>query len=191
MEIEEVKQKLGVEFSFIFDDILEPVIKSLDIDKNAKILDVGTGNGRMAISLALFGYSVLTGEPEDDFSEYAKRDWLKSAKDVNVEHLITFNAFDAEKMPFEDNEFDGIFIMGALHHIKNINLALKECIRIVKPKGFLCIIEPTKSGIKTIRKRMPDHPDAIDPRDYIQDLPLKIMNKFMFDAFIFKKNTKG
>ena len=36
----------------------------------------------MAITLALNGSSVLTGEPEFDESEYAKQDWLNNAKKV-------------------------------------------------------------------------------------------------------------
>ena len=147
MKIEEAKQKLGEEFSFIYDDTLGPVIQLLDIDKEARILDVGTGEGRMALSLALNGYSVLTGEPKNDFSEYAKQDWLSSAKKVNVDHLISFKAFNAEKMPFGDNEFDAVFMMGALHHVNDKHLVIKECIRIVKPEGILCIIEPSVKGL--------------------------------------------
>ena len=36
---------------------------------------VGTGKGNVAVSLALHGYRVLTGEPEEDDSEYAKQEW--------------------------------------------------------------------------------------------------------------------
>ncbi|MFX1276436.1 MAG: class I SAM-dependent methyltransferase [Promethearchaeota archaeon] len=188
MEIEVAKQILGVEFSFIYDDIIGPVFQMLNIDKNAKILDVGTGEGRMAISLALHKHSVLTGEPEEDFSEYAKQDWQGSAKRVKVDHLITFKPFDAKDLPFEDEEFDVVFMMGALHHINNRSSAIKECIRVVKSGGKFCIIEPTAKGLKIIRKRMPNHPDAVDPRDYLKEFPLEIKNSFMFDAFIFKKN---
>ena len=42
MNISEVKELLGGEFSFIFDNI-NPILKELELDKNAKILDVGTG----------------------------------------------------------------------------------------------------------------------------------------------------
>lgn len=190
MEIEEAKQKLGDEFRFIYDDTLGPVIQLLDIDKEAKILDVGTGQGRMALSLALNGYTVLTGEPENDFSEYAKQDWLNSAKKVNVDHLITFKAFNAEKMPFGENEFDAVFMMGALHHVNDKHLVMNECIRILKPGRILCIIEPSDKGMEIIKKRRMNHPKSVDPREFIKGLPLEIIKKYMFNAFIFKKILK-
>ena len=152
-----------------------------------KTVDVGTGKGRMAITLALNNYKVLTGEPESDNSEYAKQDWLEDAKKVKVDHLITFKPFNAEKMPFEDKLFDAIFIMGALHHIDDKISTIKECIRTAKK--VICIFEPTSKGIKIIRKEFPTHPDAVDPRDYTQNFPLlvEIKKNFMFNAFIFKK----
>ncbi|MFX1237770.1 MAG: hypothetical protein ACFFAS_05585 [Promethearchaeota archaeon] len=44
----------------------------------------------MAITLALNGYNVLTGEPESDHSEYAKQDWLKSAQIIDVDKKNRF-----------------------------------------------------------------------------------------------------
>jgi ubiquinone/menaquinone biosynthesis C-methylase UbiE len=190
LEIDKAKKLLGIEFSFIFDNI-NPVIQDLKLDKDAKILDVGTGKGRMAITLALNNYKVLTGEPESDDSEYAKQDWLEDAKKVFVDHLITFKPFNAEEMPFEDKIFDAIFVLGALHHVHDKASTFKECIRIIKPNGVICVFEPTLKGIKTIRKQFPTHPDAVDPRDYVRDFPLsvEIKKNFMFDAYIFKKQN--
>ena len=134
MNKKEIKKLLGTEFAIIYNDI-NPVIQSLNLDQQTNILDVGTGKGRMAITLALNGYKVITGEPESDNSEYAKQDWLIDAKKVKVDSFITYKPFDAEKMPFEDNYFDAIFILGALHHMNNPASAFKECIRITKKNG--------------------------------------------------------
>ena len=188
LEIEQAKKILGIEFSFFF-DILNPVIHDLKFNKDAKILDVGTGKGRMAITLALNNYKVITGEPESDNSEYAKQDWLEDAKKVLVDHLIDYSPFNAERMTFKDESFDAVFILGALHHINDKASAFNECFRILKPNGVITIFEPTLKGLKRVRKEFPTHPDAVDPRDYAKQFPLsaEIKENFMFNAFIFKK----
>ena len=189
MEIDQAKKILGREFNFHY-DFLTPIIKKLELNKDAKILDVGTGEGKMAIILALNNYNVLTGEPEMDNSEYAKQDWLEKAKLVSVDHLIMFKSFSAEKIPFEDKSFDAIFILGTFHHINDRISAFKEFNRIIKSNGKICIIEPTQRGIKFVRKRFPTHPDAVDPRDYTEgySLNVEIKRGSLFDAFIFNVN---
>ncbi len=189
MDKSDVKRLLGGEFSFVFDNI-EPVLQELELEKDSKILDVGTGEGRMAITLALSNYHVITGELESDESKYAKRNWLVSAKKAEVDHLITYTPFDAEKMPFEDESFDFIFIAGALHHIDDGQAAYNESVRVLKPNGKICIFEPNLRAVGTIReKKFADHPDAVDPRDFntIHKLSLEIKKTSFYDAYIFQK----
>jgi len=189
MDISEVKELLGREFSFIFDNT-NPVVQELELDKNAKILDVGTGEGRMAITLALNGYKVLTGELESDESEYAKKDWLESAKKAEIDHLITYKPFNAEKMPFEDEFFDAIFISGTLHHIEDEQAAFTESVRVLKSNGIICIFEPNPRSIAFIREnKFPEHPDAVDPRNCNKEsqLSVDIKKTSFYDAYIFQK----
>jgi len=190
MNIREAKEILGEKFGFTA-DFTNKVIQDLKLPDEAKILDVGTGPGSMAIVLALNGYEVLTGEPEDDHSIYAKEDWLNSAKKVKVDHLIRFKAFDAKDMPFERHTFDAIFFLGSFHHIDNDHRCgvLKECIRVSKPRAIICFFEPNQNAIKIIKDNDALHPSAANPEEYIQGIHLaskKIEGDF-FDAFIFQK----
>ena len=90
--------------------------------------------GSLAITLALNGYKVLTGEPGNDGSIYANQNWHENAKKVNVDHLIQFKAFDAEDIPYADSSFDAIFSLGTFHHIEEAKRikVLQEFIRTTK-----------------------------------------------------------
>ncbi len=184
MNLQEAKKLLDEKFSYNADFIGE-VIESLNMDKNARILEIGTGQGFMAINLALHGYHVITGEPEEDIWA----DWRTEVKKVNVENLIEFKPLRAENLPFEDSYFDAIFLYVSFHHISDKLSTLKECIRVIKKQGLVVIFELTPKGIEEVRKSIPSHPDAVDPRNYSSNLPLsiKMIENPVINAYIFKR----
>lgn len=189
MNIEKIKNVLSNEFTFVYNET-NPIIQNLNLGKNAKVLDIGTGKANMAITLALNDFEVITGEPEDDESKYAKQGWLENAKKVSVDDKITFTPFYAEKMPFEDKFFDAIFIQGAIHHFNDSKATLMECNRVLKTNGRICIFEPSREMLIWIRDTGdPDHPDSVDPRNYAKELHLsvEVIKRSSYDAFILKK----
>ncbi|MFX1476509.1 MAG: class I SAM-dependent methyltransferase [Promethearchaeota archaeon] len=185
INLEKLKENLGERFSRDA-DFLNSVVIRLNLPKTSKVLDIGTGWGTMAITLALHGYRVITGEPEGSFWA----DWKSVAKKAKVESMITFQPLNAEKLPFEDASFDAVFLYTTLHHIGNKERALAELIRIVRSKGLVVIIELTDDGVELVRQRYPGHSDAVDPRDFIDEKELitQIMEGRYLNAYIFKKN---
>ncbi|MHA1718401.1 MAG: class I SAM-dependent methyltransferase [Promethearchaeota archaeon] len=168
-------------------DFFEDVIKNLQLKSDSLILDIGTGRGKMAILLALYGFSVITGEPEGD--NWA--DWQDNAQKLGVLSQIQFRNFTAEKLPFKDNSFNAVFALSSFHHFSDKPKALSEMSRIIKPdpNGIIVIFEYTEIGIENIRKKYPGHPDATNPLDFIGKLPLKakIEKSELINAYILKK----
>lgn len=194
MNISQAKELLKDDLPFqAIVDFADQILKYLNLRKNATILDIGTGEGNMAVTLGLNGYHVITGEPADDESQYAKRDWQAKAEKLLVDDLITFVPLHADDLPFESNFFDAVFLFGCLHHMPESirNTVIKECMRTTTDQGYISIFEPTPKALEVIRRVDPEHPDVVDPVRITQHLDLKpnITHGDFFNAFIFQKSV--
>jgi len=172
-------------------EFIDENIKKLNLNKDCKILDIGTGIGAMSSLLALNGFTVLTGEPEvnpersnldhehhhhnykshephhNTHNWQAWGDWKESARTLSVLNKIEFQYFDAQELPFGDKTFMGIFLFDSLQHIQNRELALKECIRVLIPGGMIMVIEWTKNQIEEDYKKYGYKIDFINPEEFI------------------------
>ena len=135
--------------------LIEYAIHQLDLAENSQVIDIGTGAGVMAVSLALNGFDVLTGEPEGEYEEhqehedhlgYGYPDWRKAAKTFRVEYKIRYQYLNAEHLTFPNESFDGVFLYDTLHHITNKEVALSECLRVLKPNNVVCVVEMNENG---------------------------------------------
>jgi len=191
-----LSKTVGDEFTF-WAEFVNKTIQKLNLNQKAKILDVGTGWGVMAIILALNGFNVLTGEPEEHGEGSSHRehhggfsDWRISAKAVGVENKITYKSLDAEDLPFPDESFDAIFMLDTLQHIKKKATALKECIRVVKNNGIVSIFELNKKGVEYCQNEFGFVPELVVPMNFLRN-DTKFMHEVitgkLVNAYILRK----
>ena len=114
------------------------LIKKLKIfkivnNKNASILDFGCGFGYFLNYFYSRGYRNLYGVDPD--KELLKR----------VPKQIKTSVQFGEKISFEDNSFDVVWVYCVFHHLEkdtNYFEAVDEIMRVLKPNGYLFICEP-------------------------------------------------
>ena len=172
---------------FLLDaEFISNLIKSLKIPKGSKILDVGTGWGKMSIILALHGHDIITREPEK-WSE-----WESSAKKAGVYEKITYQQMDAQQLAFPDNSIEFIFLLGSLHHIPNKDIAFKGFLRVLSTDGRIVLFDYTNKRIEKIKKQVHHHPHAVNPEEILDKLPViyqkSIDEKKEIFSYIIKKN---
>ncbi|MBN8828275.1 MAG: bifunctional demethylmenaquinone methyltransferase/2-methoxy-6-polyprenyl-1,4-benzoquinol methylase UbiE [Sphingobacteriia bacterium] len=113
-------------------------IPKFDID----YLDVASGTGDIALRFLQEAKS-KNKESKVVLSDY-NIDMLRIGKDKLFDKgfykNINFLVADGEKLPFPDNSFDLITIAFGIRNFTNIDAALKEFYRVLKPFGkFLCL----------------------------------------------------
>lgn len=103
--------------------------------KNETIVDVGCGTGELVRWMASKGITAIG----IDIAEMTKK--AKKFQKVKNEKFIVGTG---EQLPINDNFADIVTYIASFHHIPSGKMmsALKECRRILKPKGRAILIEP-------------------------------------------------
>ncbi len=124
------------------------VIKLIAATNPQNALDIATGTGDLAISLAEAGIDNVTGL---DLSEGMLSVGRKKIKEKNLENKITMVQGDSEALPFEENHFDAICVAFGVRNFENLQKGLAEIYRVLKPGGIFVVLEtsvPTKTPFK-------------------------------------------
>lgn len=109
---------------------LDGILSLLDVDKKARLCDLGCNDGEWTMKLAgKIGTSSVYGV---DLTE--KRLVVAKKLGVNV-----FKSDLNNKLPFNSNNFDVIHANQVIEHLNNTDLFLSEIYRVLKPGGYAII----------------------------------------------------
>jgi len=122
------------------------IIESLGRPARDKVLDIGTGNGVLAVKLAQrFQDACVTGMDYwgNDW-EYAKAVCDENARSAGVSERVSFVKGDAAALEFADDEFDAIVSNLTFHEVKSVaqkSEVVKEALRVLKPGGVFAFVD--------------------------------------------------
>lgn len=107
-----------------------------------RLLDFGCGQGYSAMQYAKIGYMVHGFDISPSSVDRAKQ----LARIYNFEARTNFSVGAAEVLDYPDEFFDIIIGMDILHHVE-IDQAIAECVRVLKPGGVTIFHEPIRVPI--------------------------------------------
>ncbi len=136
-------------------------------------LDVGTGPAQIPILLAQRcpKLHITAIDLSKEMLKIAKR----RIKDAGLTDRITLELVDAKNLPYPDNTFDGLISNSIVHHIHDVERALREMGRVVRPKGAVLIRD-------LIRPETPADAQAFVDLYAADDTPRQ--RKLYYDSFL-------
>jgi demethylmenaquinone methyltransferase/2-methoxy-6-polyprenyl-1,4-benzoquinol methylase len=114
-------------------------VKRLQLGTNARVLDVATGTGDLAIDIARLtpGATVVGLDPSTQMLEIAKAKLAKRG----LEDRITLVEGDAQELPYQACEMDAATIAFGIRNVPDRARALRELARVVRPGGRVAVLE--------------------------------------------------
>lgn len=145
--------------------------------RNIKVLEIGAGNGWYSQAFSKLNWNLVV----TDLSPELLKESMKKISNKKV----VFRVADAYKLPFKNNSFDAVVGSSVLHHI-DLDKALPEIYRVLKPKGKIAFTEPNmlnpqiavQKNIPYFKKLAGDSPDETAYFSW-QMKNILIMHKFL------------
>ncbi len=114
---------------------IDHIIKKLKIEPDQKVLDIGSGWGTLALSIAKKTKASVTGITlSENQLEYS----LKKAKEMNLSNQVDFKLIDYREL---NEKFDRIVSVGMFEHVgrKFYNTYFNQVSKMLKEKGIALI----------------------------------------------------
>ena len=106
--------------------------------RGGRVLDIGSGSGRLAIELARRSPDALKIIGLDMSREMLEKARF-NARQAGVGDRVRFVQADASALPFPDGSFDLVISYASLHHWLDPVAVFNEARRVIKPGGTIII----------------------------------------------------
>jgi len=138
----------------------------LDLQPGQRVLDVGSGTGRLAFALA---DRVAPGGSVDGIDAAGEMVARAEQNNRRQRRRVTFTTARAQQLPFPDASFDAVICTLALHHVAPDDraAAIGEMRRVLRSGGRVLVAEFDGAGggltpLARLHSRHPEHAGSLD-----------------------------
>jgi SAM-dependent methyltransferase len=120
-----------------------PILRRLEIASEwarSPVLDVGAGTGWLALHLAAWGFEVTAS----DFDERARENFQANAAIIGRDIPIAKENVSA--LTYADEQFESLFCISVLSYVEDLQGALAELRRVLRPGGIAVIGQLNSRG---------------------------------------------
>jgi ubiquinone/menaquinone biosynthesis C-methylase UbiE len=134
-KVEIIRKDTGIEL----EEFVHHILDNCQLKKGQEILDVGIGTGLISVSISkrLSGNCRILGI---DITDIMLAKAKTNIKIGSLEHVISLKKASAENIPAENNFYDLVVCVFTIRHT-NVERALSEFMRILKPGGRVVIVD--------------------------------------------------
>ncbi|TAE76524.1 MAG: ubiquinone/menaquinone biosynthesis methyltransferase, partial [Bacteroidetes bacterium] len=114
------------------------------------LLDVATGTG----DFALEAHHILSPKKiiGVDISEGMLSFGYPKIEKKGIKDIMTLEVGDSENLKFEDNTFDVVIVAFGVRNFENLEKGLANIFRVLKPNGYLLVLEFSKPKIFPLKQ---------------------------------------
>jgi ubiquinone/menaquinone biosynthesis C-methylase UbiE len=121
----------------LWDEIEDCTVQIIEkhVPTSSRVLDVGVGTGRLLTKL---------GEGYSKYGVDISERYLNVAANKGIKVCMAF----VEDLPYPSDFFDGVISTDVLEHVLDLNSAVREMLRVVRPGGMLIVRVPYRESLK-------------------------------------------
>jgi ubiquinone/menaquinone biosynthesis C-methylase UbiE len=121
---------------------LEALAALVPEGRGARVLDLGCGAGHVSFTAAPRAGEIVAY----DLSAEMLAVVAQAATERGLANIVTRQG-TAERLPFEEASFDLVLSRFSAHHWRDVEAALREVVRVLKPGGTLGIVDAVTPGV--------------------------------------------
>lgn len=132
----------------------------LSLPESARILELGAGTGALWLANAdriPTGWDLTLTDVSPGMLADAERNL------ASIERPFTFTVVDILDIPFPDNSFDAVFANNMLYHVPNLERALSEIRRVLKPGGRFVASTNGAGHLRELRALIHEVQESVAP----------------------------